>query len=140
MSQTTRHCIAAGVAAIIFAIAAANAEAKDKVKVGFIGPLTGGVSVNGIGGRNSAELAVRLRNADPKAKYEYELVVLDDECKPNVAVQVATKMAADKDIIAGATHYCSVAAIATVDTYHKFGFSGDRLGRGAARHYIPQQV
>ena len=99
-----------------------RADAKDKVKVGFIGPLTGGVSVNGLGGRNSADLAVRLRNADAKAKYEYEMVVLDDECKPNVAVQVATKMAADKDIIAGATHYCSATAIATVDTYHKFGF------------------
>jgi branched-chain amino acid transport system substrate-binding protein len=97
------------------------ADAKDKVKVGFIGPLTGGVSVNGLGGRNSADLAVRLRNADAKAKYEYELVVLDDECKPNVAVQVATKMAADKDIIAAATHYCSSTAIATVDVYHKFG-------------------
>src|SRR5262245_40599529 len=111
-----------GIAAIVFAVAAASAEAKDKVKVGFIGPLTGGVSVNGLGGRNSADLSVRLRNADPKAKYEYELVVLDDECKPNVAVQVATKMAADKDMIAGATHYCSSTAIATVDTYHKFGF------------------
>ena len=122
MSQTTRHCVTAGIAAIIFAVCTANTEAKDKVKVGFIGPLTGGVSVNGIGGRNSADLAVRLRNTDPKAKYEYELVVLDDECKPNVAVQVATKMAADKDIVAGATHYCSVAAIATVDTYNKFGF------------------
>jgi branched-chain amino acid transport system substrate-binding protein len=115
------HAIAllAGVALIAVV---SVAEAKDKVKVGFIGPLTGGVSVNGIGGRNSAELAVKLRNADPKAKYEYELVVLDDECKPNVAVQVATKMAADKEIIAGATHYCSVAAIAAVDTHHKFGF------------------
>src|SRR5262245_8396333 len=102
-------------AVIIFVLAVAvGAEAKDKVKVGFIGPLTGGVSVNGLGGRNSTDLAVRLRNTDPKAKYEYELVVLDDECKPNVAVQVATKMAADKDIIAGATHYCSAAAIATV--------------------------
>jgi branched-chain amino acid transport system substrate-binding protein len=100
----------------------ADAAAKDKVKVGFIGPLTGGVSVNGIGGRNSADLAVKLRNADPKAKYTYELVVLDDECKPNVSVQVSTKMAADKEIIAGATHYCSVAAIAAVDTHHKFGF------------------
>ena len=107
-------------AAVVAAVSIA--EAKDKVKVGFIGPLTGGVSVNGIGGRNSAELAVKLRNADAKAKYEYELVVLDDECKPNVSVQVATKMAADKEIIAGATHYCSVAAIAAVDTHHKFGF------------------
>ena len=121
MSKTGQRMMV-GIAAIIFAVAAASAEAKDKVKVGFIGPLTGGVSVNGLGGRNSADLAVRLRNTDPKAKYEYELVVLDDECKPNVAVQVATKMAADKDVIAGATHYCSSTAIATVDVYHKFGF------------------
>ena len=111
-----------GVAAFILGGTAVGAVAKDKIKVGFIGPLTGGVSVNGIGGRNSADLAVRLRNADPKAKYEYEMVVLDDECKPNVAVQVATKMAADKDIVAAATHYCSSTAIATVDVYHKFGF------------------
>jgi len=99
----------------------APAAAKEKVKVGFIGPLTGGVSANGLGGRNSVDLAVRLRNADPKSKYEYELIVLDDECKPNIAVQVATKMAAERDIIAAATHYCSSTAIATVDVYHKFG-------------------
>src|SRR5438094_4912286 len=108
-------------AALLASSLAAPAAAKDKVKVGFIGPLTGGVSVNGLGGRNSADLAVRLRNGDIKAKYEYELVVLDDECKPNVAVQQATKMAADKEVIAAATHYCSSTAIAAVDTYHKFG-------------------
>jgi branched-chain amino acid transport system substrate-binding protein len=117
-----KSSIIALIAAATLAASSGMASAKDKVKVGFIGPLTGGVSANGLGGRNSADLAVRLRNANPKAKYEYELVVLDDECKPNVAVQVATKMAADKDIIAGATHYCSATAIATVDTYHKFGF------------------
>ena len=110
------------VMAATLVLAAGVAEAKDRVKVGFIGPLTGGVSANGIGGRNSADLAVRQRNGDASAKYEYEMAVLDDECKPDVAVQVATKMAADKDIIAAATHYCSVTAIATVDTYHKFGF------------------
>jgi len=100
----------------------AAAQQKQTVKLAFIGPLTGGVSANGIGGRNSADLAVRLRNEDAKAKYRYELVSLDDECKPNVAVQAATKAAADNSIIAGITHYCSVTAIATVDTYHKFGF------------------
>lgn len=100
---------------------AAPAMAKEKVKVAFIGPLTGGVSANGIGGRNSAELAVRLRNEDPKAKYEYEMVVLDDECKPDIGVQVATKAAAGKDVTAAVTHYCSAVAIGTVDVYHKFG-------------------
>src|SRR5467141_1701535 len=87
-------------AALAAALAADAGAAKQTVKIAYIGPLTGGVSANGIGGRNSADLAVRLRNADAKAKYEYELVVLDDECKPNVAVQVATKMAADKEIVA----------------------------------------
>lgn len=119
MSKT--KSIAIVFAALTLALAGGQAVAKEKVKVGFIGPLTGGVSANGLGGRNSADLAVRLHNADPKSKYEYELVVLDDECKPNVAVQVATKMAADKEVIAAATHYCSATAIATVDTYHKFG-------------------
>ena len=119
--MSTKLNVGALVAAVVIAAGIGAAEAKDKVKVGFIGPLTGGVSVNGIGGRNSADLAVKLRNADPATKYEYELVVLDDECKPNVAVQVATKMAADKEIIGAATHYCSATAIATVDTYHKFG-------------------
>jgi len=122
MSRIVRQLGLFFATALFAAALIATAQAKDRVKVGFIGPLTGGVSVNGIGGRNSAELAVKLRNADAKATYEYELIVLDDECKPNVAVQVATKMAADKEIIAGATHYCSATAIATVDIYHKFGF------------------
>src|SRR5262249_16014044 len=109
------RCAVAVLAAALHAESAVNAPAKDKVKVGFIGPLTGGVSANGIGGRNSAELAVKLRNAEAQAKYDYELVVLDDECKPNVGVQVATKMAADRSVIAAATHYCSAVAIGTVE-------------------------
>ncbi len=108
--------------AVAAALAAMSpAAAKDKVKVAFIGPLTSGVAANGIGGRNSAELAVKLRNADPKAKYEYELVVLDDECKPNIAVQAATRAGADRSVIAAVAHYCSAAAIATVDTFNRLG-------------------
>jgi branched-chain amino acid transport system substrate-binding protein len=97
------------------------AQAKDTVRIAFIGPLTGGNSALGLGGRNSADLAIKLRNADPKTKYQYELVVLDDECKPDAGVQVATKAGSDRNIVAGVTHYCSVVAMATVDTYHRFG-------------------
>jgi branched-chain amino acid transport system substrate-binding protein len=118
------HLAAASAAAAMvvgFALGMSPAVAKEKVTVGFIGPLSGGTSSNGIGGRNSADLAVRLRNADPNAKYEYELLVQDDECKPNIGVQAATKFGANKDVIAAATHYCSAVAISTVDVYHKFG-------------------
>jgi branched-chain amino acid transport system substrate-binding protein len=83
--------------------------------------LTGGNSAIGLGGRNAADLAVRLRNADAKAKYQYELLVLDDECKPDAGVQVATKAGSDRGVVGGVTHYCSVVAMATVDTYHRFG-------------------
>jgi len=102
-------------------LAACDAGAKEAVKLVFIGPLTGGVSANGLGGRNATDLAVRLRNADAKARYRYELVSLDDECKPNIGVQVATKASSDRGIVAGVTHYCSTVAMATVDVYHKFG-------------------
>src|SRR5512147_2742606 len=107
-----------GVLVLLFAL---PATAKETVRLAFIGPLTGGNSAIGLGGRNSADLAVKLRNADPKARYQYDLVVLDDECKPDTGVQVATKAAADRNVVAGVTHYCSVVAMATRETFHRFG-------------------
>jgi branched-chain amino acid transport system substrate-binding protein len=103
------------------ALLAAPADAKQTVKIAFIGPLTGGNSAIGLGGRNSADLAVKLRNADGKSKYQYELVVLDDECKPDAGVQVATRAAADRSVAAGVTHYCSVVAMATTRVFNRFG-------------------
>src|SRR3989440_4271410 len=108
-------------AAALIAVLFFSAGAKETVRIAFVGPLTGGNSAVGLGGRNSADLAVRLRNADGKSKYGYELVVLDDECKPDAGVQMATKAGSDRTIIAGVTHYCSVVAMATVDTFHRFG-------------------
>src|SRR4051812_49530872 len=108
-------------AAALIAILSLPAAAKDTVRIAFVGPLTGGNSAIGLGGRNSADLAVRLRNADAKAKYQYELAVLDDECKPDAGVQMATNAGSDRTVLAGRTHYCSGAAVATVGTYHRFG-------------------
>ncbi len=99
----------------------ARAQAKKVVKLSFIGPLTGGTASNGLGGRNSFLLAVGERNADPKSKYHYETIVLDDECKPTVGVQAALKAGSDPEVIASVSHYCSVVAIATVNTFHKLG-------------------
>ncbi len=91
-----------------------------KIKIAFIGPLTGGVSANGIGGRNSADLAVKLANQNKENKYKYELVTMDDECKPNIGIQVATKVASDSKIFGSIAHYCSAVAVGTVDVFHKF--------------------
>jgi branched-chain amino acid transport system substrate-binding protein len=120
MNRPSIKLTALAVIALTQAMFNVPAQARDTVKIAFIGPLSGGVSANGIGGRNSADLAVRLHNDDPKSKYTYELVSQDDECKPNVGVQVATKVASDSSIIAGVTHYCSAVAMSAVDVYHKF--------------------
>ncbi|MBK1698223.1 branched-chain amino acid ABC transporter substrate-binding protein [Rhodovibrio salinarum] len=123
MKLGTIGAVTSAALALALGVASAPAMAKDKVTVtvAFIGPLSGGVSSVGLGGRNSAKLAVDLRNQDPEAKYEYELLALDDECKPNVGVQVATRAASNRDVVAGVTHYCSAVAMGTVDVYHKFG-------------------
>lgn len=118
MGRITRRCLAGVVAGAL--LIPGWAEAKDTVKIAFVGPLTGPNSPHGIGARNSAELAVKLFNADPAHKYQYELMVLDDECKPNVGVQVVTKLGSDRSIAAAVPHYCSATAIATVDVFHRF--------------------
>jgi branched-chain amino acid transport system substrate-binding protein len=121
MVTITKRTFAALATASLLPLAFGGAAfAKDKVKIAFVGPLTGALSPHGIGGRNSAELAVKLMNADPKTKYDYELVVLDDECKPNIGVQVVTKIASDRSIVAAVPHYCSATAIATVDIFNRF--------------------
>ncbi len=105
----------------VWAVAASisSASARDTVNIAFIGPLTGGNSAAGLGGRNSAQLAVQQHNADPAAKYTFNLETPDDECKPNVGIQVATKVASDRSVIAAIPHYCSAVGIATVDVYSR---------------------
>ncbi len=97
------------------------AAAKPTVKIAFIGPLTGSNASLGLGGENSFKLALMQRNEDPQTKYRYEGVYLDDQCQPQAGVQAALKAGSDPDVIAAVAHYCSVVAIATVDTYHRLG-------------------
>jgi len=55
-------------------------------------------------------------------KYEYEAVVEDDECVPATGVRVATKVASDPSIIAGASHYCSMVGISTKPVFTQYRF------------------
>ena len=116
------------------------ANAKDKVKVGFIGPLTGGVSVNGLGGRNSADLAVRLRNADA----EGEIRIRAGRARRRVQ---AERRGAGRDQDGGRQgHHRRRHALLLGDRdrdrrhLSQVRLPGDRVGRGAARHHLSQQI
>ena len=108
---------------VVTACAPAASVERPVVKIAFLGPLTGQNAAMGTGGLNSVSLAVKEANANPNYKYTYELVPIDDECKPDVAVQAALMAASDTEIIASAGHYCSMTAIATADTFHNNGLS-----------------
>src|SRR2546422_7142978 len=60
-------------AALAAALAADAGAAKQTVKIAYIGPLTGGVSANGLGGRNSADPGVPLGDGDPQARHRQRL-------------------------------------------------------------------
>src|SRR2546423_14101668 len=96
----SRRGVTALAAGLLAGVLPQGSLAKDTVKIAWIGPLTGALSAHGIGGRNSAELAVKLQNADPAARDHSELVALDDECKPHIGVQVATRAGSDPSVIA----------------------------------------
>lgn len=105
-----------------------SALAKETVKISFIGPLTGKHTKMGTSCKNAFQLAVDQQNASGKNKYVYEVVAIDDECVPAKGVQAATKAASDPDIIASASHYCSMVAITTAEIFHRFGLSSTVWG------------
>ncbi len=107
---------------------AGKAFAKQKVKIAFIGPLTGKHAKMGTSCKNAFLLAVNQQNASGKNKYIYEVVALDDECVPAKGVQAATKACSDPDIVAAASHYCSMVAITTTEIFHRFGLSSTVWG------------
>lgn len=76
-------------------------NASDKVvKIGVIAPLSGDLASLGKGIQNSVDLAIKQaneKNAIPG--WKIEISAQDDEAKPDVGKNAATKLAADKDVI-----------------------------------------
>ena len=113
---------------VVYSEGQREAGEREIVKIAFIGPLTGRYAKMGIGGRNSFQLAVDRQNESGENKYFYEVVAIDDECVPAKGVQAATKAGSDPEIIAAASHYCSMVAITTTDVFHRFGLSNTVWG------------
>lgn len=113
--------LVAAFATMTMMLTGCGAEKSDAVKVGFVGPLTGGNAATGIGLKNSAQLAVDEANASNKYKHKFELVIADDGGNPSTAVSAANKLISNKDIVAVFGHFNSGAALATVPIFHKNG-------------------
>ncbi len=76
-------------------------EATTKVaKIGVIAPLSGDLSALGLGIRNSVDLAIRQANeSNAIPGWKLELAAEDDEAKPDVGKNAATKLAGDDAVV-----------------------------------------
>ncbi|NPD16728.1 branched-chain amino acid ABC transporter substrate-binding protein [Xinfangfangia sp. D13-10-4-6] len=93
---------------------------KAKVKLGFIGPISGGNAQQGLGAKNGFLLAIEQANANPDGAYEFEGVVLDDASDPQTGVSAAMKLVNDPDVAAATGHWNSPVALATMPVFARF--------------------
>ena len=68
-------------------------------KIGVIAPLSGDLAALGLGIKNSVDLAIKQANENKTIPgWTLELAAEDDEAKPDVGKNAATKLASDKDV------------------------------------------
>ena len=74
---------------------------RDKVaKIGVIAPLSGDLSALGLGIQNSVDLAIQQANeSNAIPGWTLELAAEDDEAKPDVGKNAATKLAGDDEVV-----------------------------------------
>ena len=110
--------------ALIGAIAlmAVPAMAKNHtIKIGVAGPHTGDLAAYGIPTKDAAEMLVAEVNASGGVLgKQIELIALDDQCKPEIATNVATKLVSEGvSVVIG--HVCSGATKAALGIYKESG-------------------
>ncbi len=70
------------------------------VKIGVIAPMSGGLSALGLGIKNSVDLAIKQANeTNAVPGWKFELAAQDDEAKPEVGKNAATKLSSDDAVI-----------------------------------------
>ena len=85
----------------------ATGFAADTIKLGVAGPHSGDLAPYGIPAMRAAQLVVKQINAKGGILgKQVELLIQDDQCKPEIATNTATKLVTDgADVVLG--HICS---------------------------------
>lgn len=98
---------------------AAPLQAQETVKIGFIGPLSGGNAQQGIAARNGFQLAIDQANAAGGLPFKIEPVILDDAANPQTGVAAALKLTNDPKVVAATGHWNSGVALATIPVFSR---------------------
>src|SRR5690625_224057 len=103
-------------AALATGSAAVSAET---IKLGFLGPLSGGSAYEGEGARNGFLLAIKQANESGDYPYTVEPVVLDDASDPTVGASAALKFVNERNAVAATGHWNSPVALATIPIFNR---------------------
>lgn len=96
-------------------------QAVPTIKIGVAGPHSGDLAAYGIPTRDAVEmLTAEMNAAGGLLESQIELVVMDDQCKPEIATNVATRLVTQKvSVVIG--HVCSGATKAALGLYKEAG-------------------
>lgn len=114
-----RGLMAAFAASLALAPGMGVGQDKPKIKIGFIGPVSGGNAPQGLGAQNGFLLAVEQVNAGDYP-YQVEGVVLDDASDPQTGVSAAMKLVNDPEVVGAIGHWNSPVALATIPVFNRF--------------------
>lgn len=95
----------------------APSQAADTIKFGVAGPHSGDLAPYGIPAMRAAEMIIKEKNAKGGINgKQIELLVQDDQCKPEIATNTATKLVSQgAQVVLG--HICSGATKAAMGIY-----------------------
>jgi branched-chain amino acid transport system substrate-binding protein len=105
-------------ALLAFATLVSPAVAADTIKLGVAGPHSGDLAPYGIPTMKAAQLVVKKINANGGVLgKQVELLIQDDQCKPEIATNTATKLITQgANVVLG--HICSGATKAALGIYN----------------------
>ncbi|MCP6719279.1 MAG: ABC transporter substrate-binding protein [Patescibacteria group bacterium] len=93
---------------------------REVVKIGMIGPLTGGAAQYGVEARNGVQLAI-FRLNQKQGPYRYELISLDSEANPDIAKEKAQELALNKEILAVVGPIISPSVVSANEVFQQEG-------------------
>ncbi|MDQ7031395.1 MAG: branched-chain amino acid ABC transporter substrate-binding protein [Desulfonauticus sp.] len=102
---------------VCFCLVAGSVFAQDTLKIGVAGPYSGDLASYGIPTANAVKLVAKKINAKGGVLgKKVEVIAVDDQCKPELATNVATKLVSE-GVVGVIGHICSGATKAALPIY-----------------------
>ncbi|MBN1616430.1 MAG: branched-chain amino acid ABC transporter substrate-binding protein [Spirochaetales bacterium] len=113
-------CVAL-LACVVMGVHAAGQKEANVIKIGVAGAHSGDLASYGLPSVNAAKLVVEEYNAKGGINgKQVELVIVDDQCKPELATNAASKLVSDQ-VVAVVGHICSGATKSALGIYKDSG-------------------